>query len=128
MSARLAPALASFLELPAERRRLGPFRLLHQLGKGGFAPVWLAEEVYGGVRVRTAAVKLFSFEVADPTVPSGRGGAPASAPKLRDQITDEARSLCRVEHPNVVRFYALPTDEARGIMGLAMEHVAGTPP
>ena len=61
---RLAPALAAFLDLPAERRRIGPFQLAQSLGKGGFAPVWLAHESYGGVRIRTAAVKLFSFELA----------------------------------------------------------------
>ena len=38
-----------------------------------------------------------------------------------------SRALCRVEHPNITRFYSLATDEARGIIGLAMEHVAGTP-
>ena len=44
-------------------RRLGPFRLLHKLGQGGFAPVWLAEEAYEGKRLRDVAVKLF-FQVS----------------------------------------------------------------
>src|SRR6185295_18552916 len=59
-----------------------------------------------------AAVKLFALD------------GPADA---RERVVAEARALCRVEHPSVVRFYALPMDEARGVMGLAMEHVAGTP-
>src|SRR5262249_19187215 len=37
----------------------------------------------------------------------------------------EAARLCRVEHPNIVRFYSLPVDEERGIVGLAMEYVGG---
>src|SRR5690242_6759764 len=106
--ARLSPAIQRLVERPEAERRLGPFRLVEQLGHGGFAPVWLAREVYGSTDLRTAAVKLFALE------PGGRR-----------QIVEEARSLCRVEHPNVVRFYALPIDEALGVMGLAMEHVAG---
>jgi serine/threonine protein kinase len=125
--ARVAPALRAFLELPPSERRLGPFLLLHPLGKGGFAPVWLAEETYGETRLRTAAIKLFCFEQAGLGLRTSLS-SPVTSPEAqrRDQILEEARSLCRVEHPNVVRFYALPTDEARGIVGLAMEHVAGT--
>ena len=118
----LPAAVARLLERPAAERRLGPFLLVEPLGHGGFAPVWLAREVYGATVLRTAAVKLFSLEVA-----SGapfRGDARSAA---RDRIVAEARALCSVEHPNVVRFYALPMDEAEGVMGLAMEHVAGTP-
>ena len=125
--ARVAPALRAFLELPQGARRLGPFQLLHPLGKGGFAPVWLAEEVYGDTKLRTAAIKLFAFEARDGQ-PRTSLSSPITSPEAqrRDQILEEARALCRVEHPNVVRFYALPTDEPRGIVGLAMEHVAGT--
>jgi eukaryotic-like serine/threonine-protein kinase len=117
---RLAPALQSFLALPAAERRIGPFLLVEQLGRGGFAPVWLAREAYGATELRTAAVKLFPL--------GGDGGdAPvASLVAVRGRILEEARALCRVEHPNVVRFYALALDEARSVGGLAMEHVAGT--
>jgi serine/threonine protein kinase len=123
--ARLAPALQTFLDLPSPQRRLGPFVLVRPLGKGGFAPVWLAEETYGETKLRTAALKLFHFDEAL----SSRSGASVSrltSSLSRDRILEEARALCRVEHPNIVRFYALPTDEARGLVGLAMEYVAGT--
>ena len=121
--ARLSPALQSFLDLPGEQRRIGPFHLVEQLGKGGFAPVWLAEEIYGATKLRTAAVKIFSFDDVD-----ARSGSRTSSAgeRRRALITEEARALCRVEHPNVVRFYALPTDDERGLIGLAMEYVAGT--
>ncbi len=99
------------LALPESQRRLGPFVLVEQLGRGGFAPVWLAREVYGAAELRTVAVKLFQV-----------GGL---CDRRGARVIDEARALCRVEHPNVVRFYALPIDEARGVIGLAMEHVAG---
>ena len=113
----LPASLKSLLDLSDAERRLGPFVLVAPLGRGGFAPVWLARERYGATELRTAAVKLFSLEAPD-----------GSAATLhRAGVIDEARALCRVEHPNVVRFYALPTDEVRGVIGLAMEHVAGTP-
>ncbi|AKT42923.1 protein kinase domain-containing protein [Chondromyces crocatus] len=117
----LSPALASLLDRPDAERRLGPFLLLEPLGRGGFAPVWLAQEVYGGTALRTAAVKLFSL---DPSPDSMRQSDTSTSGRTR--IVEEARALCQVEHPNVVRFYALPIDEPLGVMGLAMEHVAGT--
>ncbi|MDI1452126.1 protein kinase [Polyangium sp. 6x1] len=106
----LDPALSSLITRPPEQRRIGPFVLVEQLGAGGYAPVWLARETYGKAELRTAAVKLFSLHVDA---------------NDRSRILEEARALCRVEHPNVVRFYTLAVDEAAGVMGLAMEHVAG---
>ena len=111
-------ALTALLLAPAEERWIGPFRLVRQLGRGGFAPVWLAEEIYDGRKLRDAAVKLFSL-------PDGIAPGSAAAARWRDSILDEARALCRVEHPGVVRFYALHRDDARGVVGLVMEHVAG---
>ncbi|WP_437644121.1 serine/threonine-protein kinase [Sorangium sp. So ce362] len=111
----VAPA---FLQRPAADRWLGPFRLIRQIGRGGFAPVWLADEVYEGRKLRDAAIKLFFL-------PMGLSPGSADATRWRDAILDEARALCRVEHPNVVRFYALHRDDAWGVVGLAMEHIAG---
>ena len=112
---RLPAAIGRLTARAEAERKLGPFVLVEQLGRGGFAPVWLAREVYGTTTLRTAAVKLFALPQA--------GGA---AERERERIIGEARALCQVEHPNVVRFYALPLDEHGGVMGLAMEHVAGT--
>jgi len=36
---------------------LGQFVLVNQLGRGGFAPVWLAREEYAGRAVRVVALK-----------------------------------------------------------------------
>src|SRR5262249_20960202 len=117
---QLPRCLKALLELPDNQRRLGPFQLVAPLGRGGFAPVWLAKEVYGASELRTAAVKLFSLQAPDGTAFS------RASVLYRARVIDEARALCQVEHPCIVRFYALPTDEARGVMGLAMEYVAGT--
>lgn len=110
MSGRLPDAVRKLIELPETDRKLGAFRLKQPLGQGGFAPVWLADEVAGNAVLRQAAVKLFALD---------RGG------EARSAIIDEAARLSRLEHPNIVRFYALPIDERLGVVGLAMEHVAG---
>jgi serine/threonine protein kinase len=109
------PDLGSTLERlfskPESERRIGPFVLVRQLGRGGFAPVWLAKETFGGETLRAAAVKIFALDEHD-----------SSASR---RIIAEASALCRVEHPNVVRFYSLAVDEDLGILGLGMEFVAG---
>ncbi|WP_437563091.1 protein kinase domain-containing protein [Sorangium sp. So ce542] len=97
---------------------LGPFRLLRRLGEGGFAPVWLAEETYNGRVFRDVAIKLF-------VLPATLSGSPAEASRWREGILEEARALCRVEHPNIVRFYSLQRDDAHGVIGLVMERVPG---
>ncbi|MEP7124256.1 MAG: serine/threonine-protein kinase [Byssovorax sp.] len=119
---RVAATIKTFLERPDAERRLGPFLLVNQLGRGGFAPVWLAHEVYGDTVVRSAAVKLFALQRGPKS-----SGSRRVADAVRDGIVAETSALCKVEHPNVVRFYSLPIDEDAGVMGLAMEHIAGTP-
>src|SRR5262249_50835718 len=99
-------------------RHLRPDRLIRRLGPGGLAPVWLAEEAYHGSKLRDVAIKLF-------TLPERRMYAPGGALRWRQEIVNEARALCRVEHPNVVRFYTLQQDEERNVIGLVMEHVPG---
>jgi serine/threonine protein kinase/tetratricopeptide (TPR) repeat protein len=112
------PAPPAFLDLAPEARVLGPYRLVRPLGRGGFAPVWLAEEIYGGRKLRDVALKLFFL-------PEGTTADPAGASAWRQDVVAEAGALCRVEHPNVVRFHALARDDAHGVVGLAMEYLGG---
>ncbi len=79
---------------------------------GGSRPVWLADERADRTTLRQAAIKLFAID-------------PRLGEQARQDIIAEAARLCRVEHPNIVRFYSLPVDEERGIVGLAMEYVGG---
>ncbi len=106
--------IAELVALHEEARRLGPFTLLRQLGHGGFAPVWLAREEYAGKELRTVAIKLFAY-----------GSDGSSEQRDTERVLDEARTLCRVEHPSVVRFHAVAIDKERKIAGFAMEHLAG---
>lgn len=104
--------------------RIGPFRIITQLGEGGFAPVYLAAEEYGGVELRIVALKVFLTGQPGQQTPSSTATIGAS---LFDQVLSEARALSRVEHPNIVRFYQILEDRQRGLVGLAMEHVRGEP-
>ncbi len=113
------PSIARLLA--SEPPRLGPFRFVAELGEGGFAPVFLASEEYGGTELRTVALKLFAV---DDMVGVGSGTAGARS-LARERIVEEARALCRVEHPNVVHFFQLVEDDSGDVLGLAMEHVRG---
>src|SRR4051812_14996942 len=126
MPPRVPPALRALLDQHDDDRKLGPFFLVEPLGHGGFAPVWLAKEVYRGTEVRKAAVKLFARPLG--AAAKGEEALTARSRKeaaLHDPVVEEARALCRVEHPNVVRFYQLLIDDERGIVGLVMEYVSG---
>ena len=99
---------------------LGPYRLVKQLGHGGFAPVWLAREVHGKKEFRTVAIKLFHVPAAH-----AQGAARGISTQGREQIVDEARALCQVEHPNIVRFYSFQTDTTGDVLGIVMEYARG---
>jgi eukaryotic-like serine/threonine-protein kinase len=114
--AAMRGSLKSFLLLPEAERCLGPYRLKQQLGSGGFAPVWLADEEYGGRKVREVAIKLFAARPDD-----------ERWSLMNQAIINEAQQLCLIEHPNVVRFYGLRTNEDHSIVGLVMEYIDGTP-
>ena len=87
--------------------RLGSYRLLHELGRGGQGVVWLAEDVALGRRV---AVKLL------------RPGACDSAEALH-RFLREAELASRLDHPGICAVYG------SGIEGrmpwFAMRHVEG---
>ncbi|HEY8077512.1 MAG TPA: protein kinase, partial [Labilithrix sp.] len=104
------PAIREFLALSDETRRLGPYRCKGLLDKAGTAPVFRAVEEHAGLNLREVAVKVFDV---------GRGDG------FQQRVVDEARSLCRVQHPNVIRFHTLSTDAKRGLMGIVMEFAEG---
>src|SRR5215471_14798334 len=102
--AAFSSKIRDFLAAPEDARRLGPFRCKDLLDKAGAAPVYRAVEEHGGMRLREVAVKVFDMQA---------------------RVVDEARSLCKVQHPNVIRFHTLATDSKRGLMGLVMEFAEG---
>jgi serine/threonine-protein kinase len=91
---------------------VGPYRLLHEIGSGGTATVWLAERVDGSIQ-RKIALKLPHLGLVD------RG--------IAERIAREREILSSLEHPNIARLYDAGVDE-RGRPYLALEFVDGIPP
>jgi serine/threonine protein kinase len=104
------PAIRDFLSAPEATRRLGPYRCKDLLDKAGTAPVFKAIEEHAGLSLREVAIKVFDIGKAD---------------GWQARVVDEARSLCKVQHPNVIRFHTLSTDPKRGLMGIVMEFAEG---
>jgi serine/threonine protein kinase len=110
-----SPAIREFLAAPEDARRLGPYRCKVLLDKAGTAPVFRAVEEHAGLSLRDVAVKIFD-------IGKGKG---AEGDDWQARVMGEARSLCRVQHPNVIRFHTLTTDPKRGLMGIVMEFAEG---
>ena len=88
-------------------QEFGPYRIVKRLGAGGMGLVFLAED---GLLGRNVAVKIIPRE------------------KLSDQTRDdiflrEARSLGRLNHPNIVTVHA--ANIARGVPILVLEWMEG---
>jgi len=66
-------------------QQLGNYRLIHRLGEGGFAEVYLGEHVYLKTQ---AAVKVLLVRLAGDS--------------LEDFLT-EARTVAGLKHPHIVR-------------------------
>lgn len=87
--------------------RIGPYRVLGLIGKGGMARVYRAWDARGN---REVAIKVMR-----PEVMSGSGSA--------KRFRNTARILQQLHHPNITRLYEL--GEERGVPFLAMELVDG---
>ncbi|MEP7043189.1 MAG: protein kinase [Dokdonella sp.] len=88
-------------------RSIGAYRLLHRLGAGGTAEVWLAERIEGGFR-QQAALKL---------IPNARGS-------IRERFASERGILASLVHPSIARLYDGGVD-ADGSAYMVMEYVEG---
>ncbi len=95
-------------------RRVGPYQLLRQLGRGGMGEVWLARPVEGGI-TRDVALKL----------PSLFGQASV----WRERFRRERDILASLQHPNIATLFDAGVADLPGGGGqpyLAMESVQGT--
>src|SRR6266852_8082460 len=66
-------------------QQLGNYRLIRLLGEGGFAEVYLGEHIHLGTQ---AAIKVLHTQLAKEDIETFR---------------NEARTIARLEHPNIVR-------------------------
>ncbi|MBL8212879.1 MAG: serine/threonine protein kinase [Bryobacterales bacterium] len=85
----------------------GRYTLMRELGRGGMGVVYLAEDRDLG---RTVALKVFHLDDVDAA--------------LRERLRQEARTLARLEHPNIVPVYDLGT-AADGRLFYTMKFVEG---
>ncbi len=101
----------AYFEPPVEDTRLGPWRIVRELARGGMGAVYLAERADGQFE-QTAALKVI------------RGGMDSA--EVRRRFLAERRILARLEHPNIARLLdgGLTSD---GRPWFAMEYVAGEP-
>lgn len=104
------PAAASAGSVAEPGQRVGPWRLLHEIGRGGMAWVWLAERADGQGQ-RRVALKLPRL---------------GWAPGLAERMARERDILATLEHPNIARLYDAGVDD-QGRPWLALEHVQGQP-
>ncbi|MBX7257417.1 MAG: protein kinase [Candidatus Hydrogenedentes bacterium] len=88
-------------------RRVGDYVLLRRLGRGGMGKVYLARDV---LLDRLVALKVLN-------------GSFASDPSLVKRFRREAKAAAQLNHPNIVRVYAVR--EEKKVPYIAMEYVEG---
>lgn len=104
--------------------RIGPYRLLRELGVGGMGAVWLAERTDGLMAQRQVALKLpyGPFGAFGPFGVFGSSGPFRS--DLGARIAREREILATLDHPHIARLYDAGV-AADGQPYLALEHVDG---
>ncbi|MEZ5465635.1 MAG: serine/threonine-protein kinase [Lysobacteraceae bacterium] len=98
-----------------DTQRLGPWRRLEVLGRGGMGVVYRGERA-DGTYEQQVAIKLLSL--------GGIEHDAALVQSLRDRFENERRLLARLEHPNVARIVDGGTADD-GSPYLVMEYVDG---
>ncbi|MGA3186710.1 MAG: protein kinase [Bryobacteraceae bacterium] len=96
---------------PLISRRIGPYRLVRELGRGGMATVYLGQRDDGQFS-KDVAVKLI--------------GAVAPSPESLRRFEEERQILAALEHPNIVRLLDGGVTED-GLQYIIMEYIEGLP-
>ena len=102
------PRLGAIDTVAKPGERVGPYRLLREIGRGGMGSVWLAERADGAFQ-RQVALKLPRL--------SGSAG-------LAERMAREREIGALLEHPHIARLYDAGLDES-GRPYIAMEYVDG---
>ncbi len=103
------PRIADDVAAAAPGDRLGPYRLVREIGRGGMGSVWLAERV-DGIFQRQVALKLPHL---------------SHSPRLAERMAQERQIGALLEHPNIARLYDAGIADG-GRPYLVMEWVQGT--
>jgi serine/threonine protein kinase len=76
-------------------QQIGNYSLIHLLGQGGFADVYLGEHIYLKTQ---AAIKVLRVQLSTSSI---------------DDFMNEARTIAQLEHPNIVRVFECGITEDR---------------
>jgi serine/threonine-protein kinase len=104
-------ALSALGRVTPADRRVGPYRIVREIGQGGMGAVYLAERADGG----------FEQQVALKLVKPG-----LATDQFLRRFRDERQILARLQHPNIARLLDGGVDE-QGRPYFALEYVAGEP-
>ncbi|HEY6986223.1 MAG TPA: serine/threonine-protein kinase, partial [Rhodanobacteraceae bacterium] len=107
---KLQAAVVETVATTPTRDRVGPYRLLRELGSGGMGTVYLAERSIGDTRQKVALKLIRDF--------------PSAA--ARERLARESQLLAELNHPNIARLLDAGETNDR-IPYLAMEYVEGEP-
>ncbi len=94
-------------------QRIGPFELVHLLGRGGMGEVWLAKQIDGRLE-REVALKLPTMHLHGDV--------------WRERLRRERDILAKLAHPNIARLFDAGVSEeesSRGQPYLALERIEG---
>ncbi|MFZ5892818.1 MAG: ABC transporter substrate-binding protein [Myxococcota bacterium] len=97
----------------ASSNRVGRYRLIAMLGRGGMAEVFLAVSEAESTRFQ----KLLVVKILKPEL--------SAEPDFIEMFLDEARLAARLSHPNVIQTLEVGQDAGRHF--LAMEYLEGQP-
>ena len=106
---RLTPPTMALAAEPLRDRRIGPYRVVRELGRGGMGVVYLAERVDGEFR-REVAIKLLRNS--------------PDAEELHRRFLAERQILASLSHPNIAQLIDGGTTEGQ-LPYLVMEYVDG---
>ena len=115
--------MTNLIALPSGTELVGDYRIERVLGAGGFGITYLADEI--------ALARLVTIKEYFPTDIAARDGGIDAAPRSQDcagdyrwgldRFIEEAQTLARFDHPNIVRVYRYFRANNTGYMVLHFE-------
>ncbi len=119
----LAETMTNLIALPTGTELVGDYRIQRVLGAGGFGVTYLADEL--------ALSRVVTIKEYFPSDFAARAGGIEAAPRSSDcagdfkwgldRFIEEAQTLARFDHPNIVRVYRYFRANSTGYMVLQFE-------